>query len=102
MNATGRHQSASEGAPTGTPHGRGADVSKSGERALGRGPDGGELVRRARRGDGRALAELLADARPRALAVALKVLRNPDDAEDAVQEAFLKIWKNLRLFEGRA
>ncbi len=40
--------------------------------------------------------------RPRALVVATKVLRNPDDAEDAVQDAFLKAWRNLHRFEGRS
>jgi RNA polymerase sigma-70 factor (ECF subfamily) len=59
-------------------------------------------VARAQRGDSAAFEALLAEARPRALAVALKVLRNPDDAEDAVQEAFLKAWRNLSRFEGRS
>jgi RNA polymerase sigma-70 factor, ECF subfamily len=62
----------------------------------------GDLVARARRGDRGAFDALLAEVRPRALAVALKVLRNPDDAEDAVQDAFLKVWRNLGRFEGRS
>jgi RNA polymerase sigma-70 factor (ECF subfamily) len=61
-----------------------------------------ELLRRAQAGDQQAFASLVADARPRALAVALKVLRNPDDAEDAVQDAFLKVWRYLGRFEGRS
>jgi RNA polymerase sigma-70 factor (ECF subfamily) len=61
-----------------------------------------DLLARAQQGDHKAFAELVADARPRALAVALKVLRNPDDAEDAVQDAFLKVWRYLGRFEGRA
>lgn len=40
--------------------------------------------------------------RPRALAVALRVLHNSDDAEDAVQEAFVKAWRYLPRFEGRS
>ena len=40
--------------------------------------------------------------RRRALAIAMKVLRNRDDAEDAVQDAMLKVWRNLSRFEGRA
>jgi RNA polymerase sigma-70 factor (ECF subfamily) len=60
------------------------------------------LLDRAKRGDHQAFAALVNDARPRALAVALKVLRNPDDAEDAVQDAFLKVWRYLGRFEGRA
>lgn len=62
----------------------------------------GALLAGARAGDRRALETLLSEARPRALAVALKVLRNPDDAEDAVQDAFLKVWRYIARFEGRA
>jgi RNA polymerase sigma-70 factor (ECF subfamily) len=102
MNASGSQQTVSQDAPTGSPHAAGAVVSRKAERSIVRGPDGGELVRRARRGDQGALDQLLRDARPRALAVALKMLRNPDDADDAVQDAFLKVWKNLGRFEGRA
>ncbi len=60
------------------------------------------LMALAQSGDAGALDTLLAQARPRAVAVALKVLRNPDDAEDAVQDAFLKVWRYLGRFEGRA
>jgi RNA polymerase sigma-70 factor (ECF subfamily) len=60
------------------------------------------LVDRAKAGDRAALDELLISARPRALAAALKVLHNRDDAEDAVQDAFLKIWRCLAAFEGRS
>ena len=60
------------------------------------------LVTAAQAGDGAAFNRLLATQRPRAMAAALRVLRNPDDAEDAVQEAFLKVWRSLPSFEGRA
>ena len=60
------------------------------------------LAERAQAGDGEALGSLLQQVRPRALAIALKVLRNRDDAEDAVQDAMLKVWRNLDRFEGRA
>jgi RNA polymerase sigma-70 factor (ECF subfamily) len=36
------------------------------------------------------------------MATALAVLRSTDDAEDAVQEAFVKIWRSLVRFEGRS
>ncbi|HEY4184745.1 MAG TPA: sigma-70 family RNA polymerase sigma factor [Polyangia bacterium] len=49
-----------------------------------------------------ALPELLAAARPRMFAVALRMTRNPDDAEDVVQEAMLKVWRSFGRFEGRA
>lgn len=63
---------------------------------------GDDLVVRAQRGDRRAIERLLLEARPRAMAVAMKVLRNPNDAEDAVQDALTKIWRYLPRFEGRA
>ncbi len=60
------------------------------------------LVARAQAGDGAAMNALLSAMRPRALAAALKVLRHRDDAEDAVQDAFLKVWRCLATFEGRS
>ncbi len=60
------------------------------------------LIERSQNGDKRAFDRLLVAVRPRAMAVALKVLRNPDDAEDAVQDAFVKVWRYLGRFEGRS
>lgn len=60
------------------------------------------LVARAQAGDKAAFDSLLLEARPRAMAVAMKVLRNPSDAEDAVQDAMMKVWRYLPRFEGRA
>lgn len=60
------------------------------------------LARRAKDGDRSSFEALLAAVRPRALATAMKILRNGDDAEDAVQEAFMKIWRSFRCFEGRS
>jgi len=85
---------------TKAPQGRGAVWPRAGVGE--RGNTVPTLLAAARAGDQRALATLLAEARPRALSVALKVLRSPDDAEDAVQEAFLKVWRYLDRFEGRA
>ena len=72
----------------------------SGESGGGGESDG--RVAAARQGDRKAFEALLAEARPRALCVAMKVLHNPDDAEDAVQDGFLKAWRNLGRFEGRS
>jgi RNA polymerase sigma-70 factor, ECF subfamily len=60
------------------------------------------LVARAKAGDQSSLEALLAAVRPRAMATAMKILRNADDADDAVQEAFVKIWRSFRRFEGRS
>ena len=64
--------------------------------------DASVLAEQAQAGDAHALRPLLEQVRPRALAIAMKVLRNRDDAEDAVQDAMLKAWRNLHRFERRA
>jgi RNA polymerase sigma-70 factor (ECF subfamily) len=64
--------------------------------------DLGELVAAAQAGSGEALERLLATARPKLLALAMRVLGNADEAEDAVQDAMVKVWRNLKRFEGRA
>jgi RNA polymerase sigma-70 factor (ECF subfamily) len=61
-----------------------------------------EMIAAARGGDRAALNRLLTDARPRLLAVAMRVVRDRDDAEDVVQEALLKVCRSLTRFEGRA
>ena len=49
--------------------------------------DASVLAEQAQAGDAEALRPLLEQIRPRALAISMKVLRNRDDAEDAVQDA---------------
>ena len=49
-----------------------------------------------------ALEEMFASSRKRFLAIAYSILRNREDAEDAVQEAFLSAYRHLRSFEGRS
>src|SRR3954463_3901099 len=61
-----------------------------------------QLIRAARAGNVTALNRLLTDARPRLLAVALRVVRDRDEAEDVVQEALLKVCRSLTHFEGRS
>jgi|KBSMisStaDraftv2_1062788.scaffolds.fasta_scaffold825557_1 RNA polymerase sigma-70 factor (ECF subfamily) len=64
--------------------------------------DLGELVAAARTGKGEAVERLLAEARPKLLSLAMRVLGNADDAEDAVQDAMIKVWRHIGRFEGRA
>jgi RNA polymerase sigma-70 factor (ECF subfamily) len=61
-----------------------------------------DLIAAAKQGHGEAFDQLLAGQRRRAFAAALRILRDPDDAEDAVQDAFLKLWSRLPSFEGRS
>jgi len=49
-----------------------------------------------------ALEEMFAASRKRFLATAYSILRNREDAEDAVQEAFLSAYRHVRTFEGRS
>lgn len=61
-----------------------------------------DLIAAAKAGDEEAFDRLLAGQRRRAFAAALRILSDPDDAEDAVQDAFLKLWGSLPSFEGRS
>jgi RNA polymerase sigma factor (sigma-70 family) len=46
-----------------------------------------------RGGDGEDLGQLLVEGYGRAYRTAYLIMRNPGDAEDAVQEAFLRVWR---------
>ncbi|HEY4241553.1 MAG TPA: sigma-70 family RNA polymerase sigma factor [Kofleriaceae bacterium] len=59
-----------------------------------------DLVEAAQRGDRGAFQTLFERHHRRAYALALGVLRNPDDAMDVVQDAFIKAHKHLAKFEG--
>jgi len=49
-----------------------------------------------------ALEEIFVASRKRFLAMTYSILRNREDAEDAVQEAFLSAYRHVRSFEGRS
>mgnify|MGYP001822034991 FL=1 len=59
-----------------------------------------ELVQRVQAGDQTAFRELYDKYHRRAFAVAVGVVKNQDDALDAVQEAFVKVHKNIDKFQG--
>jgi RNA polymerase sigma-70 factor (ECF subfamily) len=61
-----------------------------------------ELIGSAKRGDRHALERLIAHARPRLLAVALRMVRDRDEAEDVVQESLIKVCRHVTRFEGRS
>lgn len=61
-----------------------------------------QAVERARRGDAEAYRVLVERYQGRAYRLALRVLRDDEQARDAVQEAFLKAYVNLDRFEGRS
>ncbi len=59
-----------------------------------------ELVARCQRGDQRAFKILVERYQKRAYGIAIGVLRNPEDAMDAAQEAFVKVFRNIDGFKG--
>lgn len=61
-----------------------------------------EAVERARQGDHDAFRVLVERHQGRAYRLALRVLRDEEQARDAVQEAFLKAYVNLSRFQGRS
>ena len=61
-----------------------------------------DVVLRARDGDHGAFRVLVERHEARVYALSLRLLRDPDWAQDAVQEAFLKAYRALRKFEGRS
>ena len=60
------------------------------------------LVEQARQGDRKAFRLLVERHRERIFRVALGMLRNPDDAMDAVQEVFIRVHGRLSDFKGES
>ncbi|MDF2617022.1 MAG: sigma-70 family polymerase sigma factor [Sedimentibacter sp.] len=56
------------------------------------------LVEQSRNGDVDAFEELIKDYKKIAYNIALRVLRNVEDAEDASQEALIKVYKSIQNF----
>lgn len=65
-------------------------------------PDDATTVEAAREGDADALEELLESVRNRVYRLALRMVTQPSDAEDATQEILLKVMTRLSTFRGDA
>jgi len=59
------------------------------------------LIRRARKGDGQAIESLIRAHQEALYAFMLRMSGRPDVAEDVVQEAFVRVLKNLDRFDSR-
>jgi RNA polymerase sigma-70 factor (ECF subfamily) len=78
-----------------------SSASKSEESSDGSSKKGDhDLVQRVQAGDSAAFRTLFDKYHRRAFAVAMGVVKNEDDALDAVQEAFVKVHKNIHKFQG--
>lgn len=60
------------------------------------------LLRRVGRGDAPALAELIRRHQSRLYNLAYRLLKDPFEAEDALQEVFIKVYENAARFEPQA
>ncbi len=65
-------------------------------------PSDAEAIARARAGDHDAFRVLVERYQGRAYRLALRVLRDEEQARDVVQEGFLKVYRSLDGFEGRS
>ena len=78
-----------------------SNASKSEEASDGSSKKGDhDLVQRVQAGDSAAFRTLFDKYHRRAFAVAMGVVKNEDDALDAVQHAFVKVHKNIHKFQG--
>ena len=60
------------------------------------------LIKSALKGDMASFEELILSYEKKVYNVALRVLKNPEDAKDISQEVFIKIYKNLDKFDGKS
>jgi RNA polymerase sigma-70 factor, ECF subfamily len=74
-------------------------ISQSLNTRLPTGPLETELLDRVRAGDESAVAELYDRFSPVVYSAALRVLGDPQAAEDVLQEVFLQLWRNPRAFD---
>ena len=61
-----------------------------------------QLIRRAQKGDPAAFEKLVSENAQYVYNLALRILGNPQDAEDLAQEAFVRVWRNIKQFRAEA
>jgi RNA polymerase sigma-70 factor (ECF subfamily) len=66
------------------------------------GADDGQLITRCGRGDATAFRELVERHQGYAFALAFRILCDEDDAREAVQESFVRVWKHAGMYDTRS
>jgi RNA polymerase sigma-70 factor (ECF subfamily) len=61
-----------------------------------------QLVRKAQQDDEKAFGELVHRYESKVYSLALKMLRNPEDAEDVLQDTFLRAYRGIKSFQGNS
>ena len=61
-----------------------------------------QLVRKSQEDDERAFGELVSRYESKVYSLALKMLRNPEDAEDVLQDTFLRAYRGIKSFKGNS
>ncbi|MBK5227446.1 MAG: RNA polymerase sigma factor [Actinobacteria bacterium] len=61
-----------------------------------------DLIERCKDGDEQAWKELVEATHRDVYTLCLRILGNPADAQEATQDVFLKVWRNLSSFRGEA
>lgn len=56
------------------------------------------IIKKARNGDKEAFGKLVMHHQQYAFNLAFRIVCNEDDARDIVQDSFIKIWKNMKLY----
>jgi RNA polymerase sigma-70 factor, ECF subfamily len=59
-----------------------------------------ELIRQAQQGDADALTRLVQSQQHYVYSIAMSVLKNPEDAADLTQEAFIRLFRSLSQYNG--
>ena len=81
---------------------RAVSVSRDGGRTADDAAEDAALVASAQSGDSQAFDELVRRHSPRLRRVLVRITHDPEAANDALQDALLRAWKNIGRFEGRS
>jgi len=60
--------------------------------------DPGNIINKARKGDKEAFGSIVLKHQRYAFRLAFRIVCNEDDARDIVQDSFIKIWRNMKLY----